>query len=89
MQTPRHGGRMTLPAKAEKGYLELEQSRDGLVIIGKKQHTDELASILEQYRIPFQRAPAHADEDTLRIERDVDQAQVQELLDAYKNVKGS
>lgn len=81
---------MSLPAKAEKGYLELTKAGKGFVITGKSQHINELAAILEQHGIVLHRQPdASDDEETLRLERESDKPQTQELLDAYKNAKGS
>lgn len=79
---------MSLPKKVEKGYLEVERVAGGLRISGEKEHLDELALLYGQYHMPCLREDGHRGE-TLSFEPDIDGAKVEEILEAYKNAKGS
>jgi len=81
---------MSLPSKNEKGYLEVSQSESGFAIVGKKEHTSELALLYGQNGIGCHRESAGGpEEERLRFERDVTQAQLQEGLESYQNAQGS
>lgn len=81
---------MSLAPKNEKGYLELALFGRGLCVAGKKEHVDELAALYAQYDVPFEReADLRPGEDALHFRGDADKAQVEQVLDSYKNAKGS
>jgi len=81
---------MSLPPKSEKGYLELKKTGHGACIGGKKEHMNELATLYGQYGIRFRRGlEGNSEEDALHFEEGTDQAQVQQILEAYRDAKGS
>ena len=81
---------MTLPKGDEKAYLEVTPSEGGFVIHAEGQHAAELGPLFRQHGITCELHPqAGAGKDDLAFSREVDVAQVKEVLDAYKNVKGS
>jgi hypothetical protein len=81
---------MTLPKKEEKSYLEIVSRDEGLVIVAAKQHANELAALFLQYGISCQRQQdVQPGEDELRFPTGMDRSQVQQVLDAYKEAKGS
>jgi len=81
---------MSLPPKSEKGYLQLHQSERGLWAAGKKEHMSELATLYGQYGICYrQEQGGNPEEDVLTFEKGVDQAQVKQILEAYRDAKGS
>jgi hypothetical protein len=49
---------MTLPKKEEKGYLEIQDSKKGLVIAATKEDADALAALFLQYGITCERKAA-------------------------------
>jgi hypothetical protein len=81
---------MTLPKKEEKGHLEIVTRDKGLAIIAGKQHAAELAALFLQYGISCERQQdVVPGEDELRFPAGMDRAQVQQVLDGYKQAKGS
>jgi hypothetical protein len=81
---------MTLPKKEEKGYLKLTKDEQGLAIIGQKGHIVELAAIVSQQGIPCHVEPGGVPgTETLVIGGGADPARVAEILESYKNAKGS
>lgn len=81
---------MTLPKKAERGYLQLKRAEDRPSIVGQRQHIAELAALFEQHGIGCQRvATTSAGEELLRFDPDTDIATLKEILEAYQSAKGS
>lgn len=81
---------MSLPPKSEKGYLELKKTGNGSSISGKKEHLSELATLYGQYDVPCRRGTeGNPEEDVLFFDQGVDQRQVQQILEAYRDAKGS
>ena len=81
---------MTLPRKEEKGSLEIVSRGDGFAIVAEKQYANELAALLLQYGVSCERRPdVRPGADELRFLAGTDRAQVQQVLDGYKNAKGS
>jgi hypothetical protein len=81
---------MSLPKKAEKGYLQVSHSADGLSVAGLPEHVQELEPLFTQHGLPCQRGQATPDGlETLRFEPGADAAKVAEVLEAYKAAKGS
>jgi hypothetical protein len=81
---------MSLPMKNEKAYLQLTDSGRGLVIAGAKGHAAELAALFTQRGIPCRReTDTGPDEDTLVFGDGADAAALTEILEAYKDAKGS
>src|ERR1700732_1416220 len=76
---------MSLPKRNDKEYLQIEPSQEGCRISGQKEHTEELAVLFAQYGITCQ----NDGEGVLRFDPDVDRLRVAELLDSYKQAKGS
>jgi hypothetical protein len=81
---------MTLPKKEEKGYLQIVSREEGLAIVADKQHAAALAGLFLQYGISCERREdVRPGEDELRFPAGMDREQVQQVLDGYKNAKGS
>jgi hypothetical protein len=81
---------MTLPKKEEKGYLEIVSRDEGFAIVADRQHASELAALFLQHGISCERREdVRPGEDELRFPGSMDRAQVQQVLDGYKNAKGS
>jgi hypothetical protein len=81
---------MTLPKKEEKGYLELVSCDEGFCIIAASRHASELAVIFFKYGISCERRNnAHSGDDELHFPGGMDRTQVQQVLDGYKQAKGS
>jgi hypothetical protein len=76
---------MSLPKRNDKEYLQIEPSQEGYRISGQKRHTDELAVLFAQHGITCQ----SDGEGLLRFDPNVDRVRVAELLDSYKQAKGS
>jgi hypothetical protein len=81
---------MTLPKGDEKAYLEITPTEGGFTIHAEGQHAAELQPLFKQHGINCELHPqAVAGKDDIVFTREVDVAQVKEVLDAYKDVKGS
>ena len=82
---------MTLPKGDEKTYLEITPVQaGGFTIQAEGQHATELQALFRQHGIPYQFHPdVPAGKGELVFSREADMAQVQEVLDAYKEPKGS
>jgi hypothetical protein len=80
-----------LTKKADKGYLALTRDGlDGFVIVAEKAHAAELAQLFAQYAIPCRlHSDVAAGHDTLHFDADKDIGRVEEVLDGYKEAKGS
>ena len=81
---------MSLPKKAEKGYLEITDRGAGFAVRGHKDHTAELLVLFQQkgLRCHLQEAQT-ADVQVLVFDAGADRAQAKDILEAYKNAKGS
>ena len=81
---------MTLPKKEAKGHLEIVARNECLAIVARKQYAAELAALFLQHGISCERQEdARPGEDELRFPAGMDRAQVQQVLDGYKQAKGS
>ncbi len=81
---------MSLPKKEEKGYLEFATTGARLTLIARKDHAVELAPLFAQHGLEVRdEGEASAQENRLVFGHGVDRAKAQEILDAYKNAKGS
>jgi hypothetical protein len=81
---------MSLPKGDEKTYLEIAPTEGGFTIHAEGQHAGELQALFEQHGINCRLHPnTHAGASDLVFSREADVAQVKEILDAYKNPKGS
>jgi hypothetical protein len=81
---------MTLPKGDEKTYLEVTPVEGGFVIHAEGQHAAELQPLFKQHGINCELHPdPGAGKDDIVFTQAVDVAQVKDVLDAYKNVKGS
>jgi hypothetical protein len=79
---------MSLPAKNEKGYLEIIDQGNGLVVTAFKQHASDLEPLFRQNGIRCQRKEG-AKQDTLLFDAGVDRKKVEEVLQGYEAAKGS
>src|SRR6516225_10283284 len=78
------GTPMALPKKEPKGYLNIVSRGAGFAIVSAKQHAGELAALFAQRGIACERRKnVRRGKDELRFSGDTDQAQVQQILDAY------
>ncbi len=81
---------MSLPKKAEKGYLQVNRSAGGLSIAGLPEHVQDLESLFTQRGFPCRRGQTTPDGmETLLFEPATDAARVGEVLEEYKTAKGS
>jgi hypothetical protein len=81
---------MTLPRKADKGYLKVTPAEGGFAVVAEKEHAAELQPLFEQRGIPCQRRQdVRPGVDALLFGVQVDAAQVREVLEGYKAAKGS
>jgi hypothetical protein len=81
---------MTLPRGDEKTYLEITPTEGGFMIQAEEQHGGELKALFQQHGINCRLHPdLPAAEEELVFSRESDLPQVKEILDAYKNPKGS
>ena len=62
----------------------------GFVIVADSRHASELAALFLQYGISCERRNnAHSSDDELHFPGGMDRTQVQQVLDGYKQAKGS
>jgi len=82
---------MTLPKKADKGYLALTRDGlDGFAIVAEKAHAAELVPLFAQHGIACRlQTDLVAGHDTLHFGAEMDIGRVEEVLDGYKEAKGS
>jgi hypothetical protein len=81
---------MSLPTGNEKEYLEVTPAPGGFTIEAEKGHSSELQALYRQYGIPLEAHPDVAPgKDELVFTREADISQVRDILEAYKNPKGS
>jgi hypothetical protein len=81
---------MTLPKKDAKEYLEIVSRDEGLAIVASKQHAGELAALFLQYGMSCERREdIRPGEDELRFPAGMEQAQVQRVVDGYRDAMGS
>lgn len=79
---------MSLPAKNEKGYLEIIDQGKGLSICALKQHASDLEPLFRQNGIGCQRREGTV-HDTLVFEAGVNREKVEKILHGYEEAKGS
>jgi hypothetical protein len=81
---------MSLPTGREKTYLEVTPTEGGFTIHAEGQHVAELQALFQQHGINCQLHPdQQATEGDLVFSQETDAEQVKEILDGYKNPKGS
>ena len=81
---------MTLPKKAEKGYLQIQRFEGRPRIVGQREHVAELAALFEQHGIGCRRASAtRAAEEMLLFDTEADVVAIEELLQSYQSARGS
>ena len=81
---------MTLPTGREKSYLEISPAEGGFTIEAERQHAAELRALFQQHGITCQLHPeARPGRDELVFTWEVKVSEVREILEAYKNPKGS
>jgi hypothetical protein len=81
---------VTLPKKEEKGYLEIVSGDEGFCIVADSRHAGELAALFLQYGISCERRHnTLSGDEELRFPGDMDRTQVQQVLEGYKQAKGS
>jgi hypothetical protein len=81
---------MTLPKKEEKRYLEIKESRKGLVLVARKEDAGALAALFLQYGISCERKQTKGTtEVTFQFPKGMERAQVESVLEGYKTAKGS
>lgn len=81
---------MSLPKKEGKGYLEVRRSDEGLLVVGLKEHVNELEHAFTQHGLPCRRGQATPEGmEALLFAPEADAAKVAEVLEAYKTAKGS
>jgi hypothetical protein len=82
---------MSLPKGDEKAYLEVTPVQGGgFTIEAEGPHAGELQALFRQHGIACTLHPdATAGKDELTFTREVEAAQLQEILDGYKTAKGS
>jgi hypothetical protein len=81
---------MTLPTGSEKSYLEITPAEGGFSIQAEGQHAAELRALFQQHGITCELHPeASPGKDELVFTWQVKVSEVREILDAYKNPKGS
>jgi hypothetical protein len=81
---------MTLPKKDEKGYLEIVDSEEAFAIVARKEDVGALYALFLQYGISCHRKPAMGlAEEALQFPKGMERAQVENILEGYKNAKGS
>jgi hypothetical protein len=79
---------MTLPKKEEKGYLEIQDSKKGLVIAAKKEDADALAALFLQYGMTCERKQLEGkSEVTFQFPEGMERAQVEAVLEGYKTAR--
>ncbi len=81
---------MALPTRNDKDYLEITATRKGFSIVAQKAHADELEALFRQRGLTCRRqSKARPNEDALRFDESVDRSAVREVLESYKQAKGS
>jgi hypothetical protein len=80
---------MTLPKKAEKGYLEVTDRPGGFVIVGHQEHLGDLAPLLSQNGVVCRLEGDSAEGGALVFDASADRAKVAQILEEYKTAKGS
>jgi hypothetical protein len=79
---------MSLPKKEEKGYLEIQESEKGFVIVARNGDAGALAALFVQHGISCNRAPG-TDEVAFHFTEGVPRTDVESVLEGYKTAKGS
>src|SRR5947209_7357688 len=83
-------GFMTVPTRKDKDYLEVTGTWSGFSIIAQKQHASELEAILTQRGFPCRREEdVQPDMDAIRFDEKTERTKVEEILEAFKQEKGS
>jgi hypothetical protein len=81
---------MTLPKKAEKGYLQVQRLEGRPSIVGQSEHVAELTALFEQHGIGCRRASAGpTTEDMLLFDPSADVAAIEKILQSYQSARGS
>lgn len=79
---------MSLPKKEEKGYLEIQDSAKGFMIVARNGDAGALAALFVQHGISCEREPG-TDEVAFVFPEGVPRTEVEGVLEGYKTAKGS
>ena len=75
---------MSLAKRNERSYLEINDEADGFLIAVKPEHVTELSALMTQHGM------AHVlGRDWLFFAADSNKVRVAEILESYKNARGS
>jgi hypothetical protein len=75
---------MSLAKRNERSYLEINDEADGFLIAVKPEHVTELSALMTQHGM------AHVlGRDCLFFAADSNKVRVAEILESYKNARGS
>jgi len=75
---------MSLAKRNERSYLEINDEADGFLIAVKAEHVTELSALMTQHGM------AHVlGRDCLFFAADSNKVRVAEILESYKNARGS
>jgi hypothetical protein len=81
---------MSLPTGQEKTYLDITPAEGGFMIQAEHEHSAELRALFQQHGILCEFEPQTTiGKDALVFTWAVPVSEVREILDAYKNPKGS
>ena len=81
---------MSLPKKEEKGYLEIASRGQRLTLVARKDHAVELLPLFQQHGLEVRDDGDFSEEEKrLVFASNTDRSKAKEILDAYKNAKGS
>ena len=81
---------MTLPTGSEKSYLEVAPVGGGFTIQAEGQHATELRTLFRQHGITCELHPGGTPgRDELFFAHEAEVSQICDILEAYKNPKGS
>jgi len=80
---------MVLPKKDEKAYLEVTDRPGGFAIVGHKEHIDELGPLFKQNGLDSRWEAVSAETASLVFDTEADRDKVTQILEEYKNAKGS
>jgi hypothetical protein len=81
---------MTLPSRNAKDYLTVDETATGLSVVARKPHADELQALFAQHGVACEReTDVGLGEDQLRFDGTVNRFQAGDILESYKQAKGS
>jgi hypothetical protein len=78
---------MSLAKRNERAYLEIKDEADGFSIGVKREHASELSTLMTQHRMAHESGRPGRYE--LFFTADSNKVRVAEILESYKNARGS